>query len=110
MIDNFVLKLWGTFVYIGVPLCSWYVLKTDKNKEILIRMIRSISKRIRLPDSRECHVELGGNADAAKTLVFLPGALGSLATDFAPQFAPESILAQEYKLVCFEPAGYGRSR
>ena len=71
---------------------------------------RLVSQRIRLPDAREVHLEIGGNQEAQKTLVFLPGALGSLETDFKPQFAPESPLAQNYRLICFEPAGYGRSR
>ena len=77
----------------------------------MIRSSRRLaSQRIKLPDNRECHVEIGGNVEAPKTLVFLPGALGSLETDFKPQFSPDSLLAQNYRLVCFEPAGYGRSR
>ena len=77
-------------------------------------MLRSLNRfswqRIRLPDAREVHIEFGGNQEAEKTLVFLPGALGSLETDFKPQFAPDSPLAEKYRLICFEPAGYGRSR
>ena len=77
---------------------------------MLKSVLRLPSQRIRLPDARVVNIEFGGNQEAEKTLVFLPGAIGSLETDFKPQFAPESPLAKKYRLICFEPAGYGRSR
>ena len=56
-----------------------------------------------------CVLEESGNQYASKTVVFVPGALGSLKTDFRPQFAKGSPF-QKYRQICFEPAGYGRSR
>ena len=40
----------------------------------------------------------------------MTGALGSLETDFKPQFSPDGSFWDKYRLICFEPAGYGRSR
>ena len=78
------------------------------------RMLKSIcrfaSRKFHLPDKRVIYVEFGGNQEAEKTLIFLPGAIGCLETDFKPQFSTESPLAEKYRLICFEPAGYGRSR
>ena len=58
---------------------------------------------------RMCVLEDVGNENAEKTVVFMPGALGSLQTDFKPQFAKDSPF-QKYRLLCFEPAGYGRAQ
>ena len=56
-----------------------------------------------------CVLEDVGNKNAEKTVVFMPGALGSLQTDFKPQFTEDSPF-QKYRLICFEPAGYGRAQ
>ena len=42
----------------------------------------------------------------------MTGALGSLETDFKPQFSSDESnpFWDKYRLICFEPAGYGRSR
>lgn len=75
----------------------------------VVRHCRTFVHRINTNDGRMCVLEDVGNREAEKTVVFLPGALGSLQTDFAPQFADGSPF-QKYRLICFEPAGYGRSR
>ena len=66
-------------------------------------------RKITLPDERVCVLEDTGNSASEEVVVFLPGALGSLQTDFAPQFEEKSPF-MKYRLICFEPAGYGRSR
>lgn len=38
-----------------------------------IRNIRSLSHRVKLLDGRQVHLEEGGNLEAEKTLVFMPG-------------------------------------
>jgi len=56
-----------------------------------------------------CVLEESGNQYASKTVVFVPGALGSLKTAFGPQFAKGSPF-QKCRQICFEPAGYGRPK
>merc|ERR1712130_166702 len=70
---------------------------------------RSVVHQVRTRDGRLCVLEDVGNRASEKAVIFLPGALGSLKTDFEPQFADESPF-QKYRLICFEPSGYGRSR
>ena len=38
-----------------------------------VRNIRSLSHRVKLLDGRQVHLEEGGNLEAEKTLVFMPG-------------------------------------
>ena len=57
-------------------------------KRSLMRKTRSLSHNITLADGRRVVIEEAGNQNSKQTLVFLPGALGSLQTDFQPQFHP----------------------
>jgi len=75
----------------------------------IARNFRGLVHNVRTSDGRLCVLEEAGNQNAEKTVVFLPGALGSLKTDFQPQFADGSPFSK-YRQICFEPAGYGRSR
>jgi len=72
-------------------------------------MIRNLVHEIKTNDGRMCILEDVGNKNAEKTVVFMPGALGSLQTDFKSQFTEDSPF-QKYRLICFEPAGYGRAQ
>ena len=38
-----------------------------------VRNIRSLSHRVKLLDGRQVHLQEGGNLEAEKTLVFMPG-------------------------------------
>ena len=38
-----------------------------------VRNIRSISHRVKLLDGRQVHLQEGGNPEAEKTLIFMPG-------------------------------------
>ena len=40
---------------------------------MLRRNIRSLSHRVKLLDGRQVHLQEGGNLEAEKTLVFMPG-------------------------------------
>lgn len=44
-----------------------------------------------------------------KTLLMLPGALGSAFTDFKPQLENLPKLLPNYQVIAFEPLGYGSS-
>jgi len=87
-----------------------YIFKiSQKFGSTIVRNCRGLLHKINTSDSRLCVLEESGNQYASKTVVFVPGALGSLKTDFRPQFAKGSPF-QKYRQICFEPAGYGRSR
>jgi valacyclovir hydrolase len=60
-------------------------------------------------NGRVCVFGDNENFAAEKTVVFMPGACGSLETDFKIQWQEGSPF-HKYRLLCFEPAGHGRAR
>ena len=69
-----------------------------RNSYLDSRMLKNISKiaqarglihKVNTVDGRSCVIEESGNKDSEKSIIFLPGALGSLKTDFQPQFAED---------------------
>ncbi|CAO1427093.1 unnamed protein product [Diamesa hyperborea] len=53
--------------------------------------------------------ELQNGIEKKKSLVLLPGALGSALTDFKPQIHNLPVLLPEYSIIAWDPIGYGKS-
>ncbi|XP_074644923.1 serine hydrolase BPHL-like [Tubulanus polymorphus] len=53
------------------------------------------------------HYEIVGNTNADRTILLIPGALGSGKTDFGPQLKHN--WGEDVTLVAFDPPGYGKS-
>ena len=69
---------------------------------------RAESGKIRADDGVELHYERRGSG--ARALLCLPGALGSVGTDFPPQMEHFGREGGRFTIVGVDPRGYGKSR
>ena len=69
---------------------------------------RSTTGKIRADDGVELYYEICGGGPRA--VILIPGALGSVGTDFGPQMDHFGREGSEFTVVGFDPRGYGKSR
>lgn len=70
-----------------------------------------IERKISIADSKETYnINYVSNGTGKKGLILLPGALGSVETDFQQQIENLPKLLDEYQVIAWDPPGYGKSR
>uniref|UniRef100_A0A182JNJ9 AB hydrolase-1 domain-containing protein n=1 Tax=Anopheles christyi TaxID=43041 RepID=A0A182JNJ9_9DIPT len=70
-----------------------------------------------VPVAKERHLQIGSNSvhfveagDGDRAVILLPGALGTAWTDFKPQIEGLPALLPQYRVIAWDPPGYGKSR
>ena len=69
---------------------------------------RGTTGKIRADDGVELYYERRG--DGPRAIICIPGALGSVGTDFSPQMTHFGREGSGFTIVGFDPRGYGKSR
>ncbi|XP_050523447.1 valacyclovir hydrolase-like isoform X3 [Daktulosphaira vitifoliae] len=72
---------------------------------LFLKYVYKSPKKIKVNDIEINYLKVGSGP---KTLLLLPGALGSIYTDFKPQI--ENLSRKKYTIVVWDPPGYGFSR
>lgn len=87
-----------------------FVIKTAKNCKLLCRKLCTISKiteqKINVNGMKINYVSSGIGDE---TILLMPGALGSAWTDFKPQIENLPKLLKNYRIIAWDPPGYGAS-
>lgn len=74
--------------------------------------IRTIEESVILKSesNEECKINCLHTGSGPNALILLPGALGTIHTDFQPQIDALPELLDDYTIVAWDPPGYGKSR
>lgn len=92
-----------TYVFVKCTFC-FNLIRASKFKQIILRIQCMQEKKIQVGDYQINYLKVG---NGPYNLLFMPGALGSIWTDFAPQI--KGLSKDLFTLIAWDPPGYGKS-
>lgn len=99
------------FIYVCVRELTSKMLQKTHSRNLLLKVVRYISteiteSKIKVKDININYVKSG---NGRKSLLLMPGTLGSAWTDFKPQIENLPAILPDYTIIAWDPPGYGKS-